>query len=69
MKTRRHAREAAVQMLFQRDLNADTTDANVREYVSNSLQHAPLEKFALELIDGVRGRLAAIARSWAVTFG
>lgn len=57
---RSRAREAAVQLLFGRDLNPATSREDVARYLREELQEGDLIAFALGLHDGTVANLAAI---------
>lgn len=67
------AREVALQMLFQLDLNPDVTGDDVRRMIAQSLRDRQLREFAWRLVSGVmecRGelddRIQAAAENWTV---
>lgn len=67
------AREVALQMLFQLDLNPDVTGEDVRAMIAESLRDAKLREFAWRIVSGVmecRGqldaRIQAVAENWTV---
>jgi len=60
MKRRSRAREVALQLLYQRDLNATVARSEQTRFVHDRLNDPALEAFCLELYDGVVGRLAEI---------
>ncbi len=74
MSTRRHkAREVALQMLFQKDLNADVAPDLIREQMQEALKDEQLSRFAWSLFAGViesqsviDGKINAIAANWTV---
>lgn len=79
MATRRQAREWAVQLLFQFDLNPDETDGAFRYFWSthkldgNSDRVRKSREFTEGLVRGVRGRLSELddeirkyARNWDI---
>lgn len=57
---RTHAREVALQLLFQHDFNAAVQRAEVVRHAREQLKDADLEAFALALYDGTREKLADI---------
>lgn len=70
---RRQAREVAMQMLYQCDLNPDTSVDDVQQFVTGRLHFKGLEEFCLSLIEGVRRQLPRIddlllasAENWTV---
>jgi N utilization substance protein B len=74
MSTRRHkAREVALQMLFQKDLNPDVAPDLIREQIQEALEDERLSRFAWSLYAGVIESLAtidakieAVASHWSV---
>src|SRR6266508_3658360 len=60
MTRRRRAREVALQLLFQRDHNADVDRPAVEGFVRDRLHDGELRPFCLGLYDGVAANLAAI---------
>ena len=61
MMTRRsRAREVALQLLFQFDLNPTVERAVVEQFVRDRLRDAEAERFCLALFDGVQQRRADI---------
>ena len=50
---RTRAREVAMQMLYQRDLNPDASADSVRSMIAEELREAPLQEFAWSLFSGV----------------
>lgn len=73
MSTRRRAREVAMQVLFQRDQNADYSEEFEQEYVAQELKYPALEAFTHGLISGVNDHLTdvdaaigAAAENWSV---
>ncbi len=60
MTRRRRAREVALQLLFQRDCNADVPRPAVEDFVRDRLRDDELRPFCLGLYDGVAANLAAI---------
>jgi N utilization substance protein B len=70
-RKRSRAREVALQLLFQHDLNPDVDRAAVERFAHERLDEADLEAFALVLFDGVRthnadidARLSRAADNW-----
>ena len=53
MATRHKAREIAVQMLYQKDLNSEIPFEAVREMISEQLREGPLRDFCWDLYTGV----------------
>jgi N utilization substance protein B len=71
MTKRSRAREVALQLLFQRDLNPGVDRPTVERFVRDRLRDPGLEPFCLGLHDGVLAhageidqRLAAAAENW-----
>jgi transcription antitermination protein NusB len=71
MARRSRAREVALQLLFQRDQNADVDRPVLERFIRDRLRDADLEPFCLGLFDGVvtnlpaiDERLAAAAENW-----
>jgi N utilization substance protein B len=54
MSRRSRAREVALQILFEDDVNPRATVADTKKFVSGRLKHPELEEFCLSLILGVR---------------
>ena len=75
MSRRSRAREIALQVLYQDDLNSDQPEDIRQRFINARLNHdAELVEFAEELLDGVRANLAAvdqhledIARNWKLS--
>ena len=75
MSRRSRAREIALQVLYQDDLNADQPEDIRMRFINARLNHdKDLVEFAEELLDGVRANLAAvdqhleeIARNWKLS--
>ena len=75
MSNRRHkAREVALQMLYQQDLNADATPDEIRNQVQEALTDEPLSRFAWSLFTGVMEsrsaidrKIDAVAANWSVS--
>ena len=74
MSQRRRAREVAIQILFEDDLNPRATAAELQQFLHGRLNNPENEEFALGLILGVRRnlgeidqRLAEIAANWSLT--
>lgn len=72
--TRRQAREAAMQALFQYDQNPSTSAAAIEQFVRQALHFPALEAFALGLINGVcqyrpeiDGLLTQTADNWQLS--
>ena len=73
MSRRSRAREVALQVLFQEDVNPGQTAEGMRRFVSNRIPSADLSEFCLSLILGVqrnRGELDAMlaqtAQNWSL---
>ena len=71
LRQRSRAREVALQLLYQRDLNPAVARPAVLRFVHERLNNADLEAFALSLFDGaclqmkdVDGRLSRAADNW-----
>jgi N utilization substance protein B len=71
--TRRHAREVALQILFQHDLNRDPERTLDEAFAKERLRFPELEKFAMSLVDGVREHwreidddLQRAAENWSI---
>ena len=75
MSNRRHkAREVALQMLYQQDLNSDSTPDEIRNQVQEALTDEPLSRFAWSLFTGVMEsrnaidrKIDAVAANWSVS--
>jgi N utilization substance protein B len=73
--SRRHkAREAVVQMLYQKDLNGDVTADTIREMLQEQLRDEELSRFGWSLFAGVMesraaidARLEAVAANWTLS--
>ena len=73
MSTRTKAREVALQMLYQQDLNPDVDYHTVRELIGQRISNDSLAEFAWHLFAGVQDRRAdidarieAIAQNWSL---
>src|SRR5262249_46465775 len=73
MSRRSRAREVALQLLYQHDLNPRVDRRAVEQFVRDRLKDRAVEPFALELYDGVLahrgdvdGRVGAAAQNWRV---
>lgn len=73
MVRRSRARQLALQMLYQKDLNPDASIASVREEIDTHLEDAGLADFAYELFINVLeyrveldARIAEVARNWTL---
>lgn len=71
---RSKAREIAIQMLYQQDLNADIPPATVREMIAERLTNEALRRFAWQLFAGVMecrpaldARIEAVAENWKLS--
>jgi N utilization substance protein B len=60
MTRRSRAREVALQLLFQRDLNASVDRPSVERFARDRLRDPELTSFCLALFDGVTVNCAAI---------
>jgi N utilization substance protein B len=74
IRKRSRAREVALQLLFQYDLNPAVARAAIQRFVHERLRDPALETFALALFDGVRAnastldeRLGQAADNWRVS--
>ena len=76
MSSRRsRAREVALQILFEDDVNPRATVADMKQFVSGRLNNSPeLEEFCMSLILGVRRnqaeldeQLSRIADNWSIS--
>jgi N utilization substance protein B len=73
MSRRSRAREVALQILFEDDVNPRATVADMKSFVHGRLNNAELEDFCMSLILGVRRnqaeldvQLSQIADNWSV---
>ncbi|MFO0791712.1 MAG: transcription antitermination factor NusB [Pirellulales bacterium] len=73
MSRRSRAREVALQILFEDDVNPRATVADMKSFVQGRLRAPELEEFCLSLILGVRrnqgeldAQLSEIADNWTV---
>lgn len=74
MSSRRHkAREVALQMLFQKDLNPDVTPDVIREQIQEAIPDEQLSRFAWSLFAGViesrstlDEKIESVASNWTV---
>jgi N utilization substance protein B len=71
MARRSRAREVALQLLYQHDLNPDVARPVIERFVRDRLRDPGLDPFCLGLYDGVVGhvkeideRLSAAAQNW-----
>jgi N utilization substance protein B len=71
MTRRSRAREVALQLLYQHDLNHSVNRAAIDQFVADRLREQSLRDFAVQLYDGVAAhaadidrRLAAAATNW-----
>ena len=71
LRQRSRAREVAMQLLFQRDLNPNVDRPGIERFVEERLADAGLRDFALALYDGtcahatdVDARLSRAAENW-----
>jgi N utilization substance protein B len=60
MTRRSRAREVALQLLFQRDLNPNTDRAPIERFAGDRLRDPALVQFCLSLYDGVVAHLSEI---------
>ncbi|MEX0715681.1 MAG: transcription antitermination factor NusB [Planctomycetaceae bacterium] len=74
MARRSKAREVALQMLYQRDLNPDVAADAVREMIAEQLPDEPSRKFCWDLFVGVMewrnhldSRIQEVAENWTVS--
>lgn len=74
MARRRQAREAALQLLFQRDLNPDTSQYVAKESLDDLLPKQELREFAWQLYVGtleqqaeIDEKILAIAENWSLS--
>jgi N utilization substance protein B len=73
MAQRRKAREAALQLLYQKDLNADISEAVAREMLTEILEVDAYREFAWELYSGTLAaradldeQIQAVAENWSL---
>jgi transcription antitermination protein NusB len=71
MMRRSRAREVALQLLFQRDLNPDSEHGQLERFAKDRLRDSSLQKFCMGLVDGVHShlteidaRLGEVAENW-----
>ena len=71
MMRRSRAREVALQLLFQLDLNPKGKHVQLERFAKNRLREPILQKFCMSLVDGVRAhveeidsRLGQVAENW-----
>ena len=74
MARRREAREAALQLLYQRDLNPDTSQYVAKESLDELLPKQELREFAWQLYVGTLERqseidekILAVAENWSLS--
>jgi N utilization substance protein B len=60
MHKRTQAREVALQLLFQHDLNPEASREDVHRFLREQIGEAELESFALSLYEGTLDKLADI---------
>src|ERR1043165_685338 len=60
MTRRTRGREVALQLLYQREQNAQIDRAALEQFVRDRLREEPIQKFCLFLFDGVIEHLAEI---------
>jgi N utilization substance protein B len=65
MTRRSRAREVALQLLFQRDLNSSVERAGIERFAQDRLRDPELAAFCLQLFDGVITHAEAIDRELA----
>ena len=73
MSRRNRAREVALQILFEDEMNPRDSVRDLRQFVANRLKSSELEKFSITLIQGVRrnqaeldGLLDKTADNWSL---
>lgn len=73
MAQRRKAREAALQLLYQKDLNAEVSDSVAREMLGEILEESELSDFAWQLYTGTAAARAEldeqiqnVAENWSL---
>ncbi len=73
MSQRSRAREVALQILFEDDVNPRQTASELTQFVNGRIPTEPMREFALQLILGVRSnqaeiddQLQAIAENWSI---
>jgi N utilization substance protein B len=73
LRKRSRAREVALQLLFQHDLNGGVARPAIERFVRERLREPELETYALRLFDGVLAKLGSIdeclgraAENWRV---
>jgi N utilization substance protein B len=71
MMRRSRAREVALQLLYQRDLHPEGKRGQQLRFAKNRLRDAALQKFCLEIVEGVHAnlkeidsRLSGVAENW-----
>jgi N utilization substance protein B len=71
MMRRSRAREVALQLLYQRDLHPEGKRGQQLRFAKNRLRDAALQKFCLEIVEGVHAnlkeidsRLSSVAENW-----
>ncbi|MBI4455876.1 MAG: transcription antitermination factor NusB [Acidobacteria bacterium] len=62
MGSRRHARECAVQMLFQRDLSGDSVSEICKTFWEGRHESEDVKDFATELVNGTTNEIERIDR-------
>lgn len=74
MARRSKARQVAIQMLYQMDLNADVTVDAVKSMIDQQLEDEALQQFAWQLFSGtmearaqIDDRIESIAENWSLT--
>jgi N utilization substance protein B len=73
MARRSKAREVALQMLYQQDLNSDVDAQTVREMIEEQIPEQPLRAFCWQLFVGVMewrpmldARIEAVTENWTL---
>lgn len=74
MARRTRAREVALQLVYELDMNRDSAPDRVRAFVDARLREQDLRQFALELVQGVGSHrevidreIAEVAHHWSVS--
>ena len=73
MARRRQAREAALQLLYQNDINPDTTEQNARETLQGLVSSQAMREVAWQLYEGtlterdtLDSQIEKVAEHWAL---
>ena len=73
MSKRSKARQVAVQMLYQLDLNPDVDGRSIRDMIAERLNDAPIREFSLDLFRGVMehrdlldDKIQAVTANWKI---